>query len=91
MKMFKIFYSLEFMLNLENLIFIVIVIINRRDCVSASVYYVQSGMEEYDHIINPPVINEDFEKFLNSLGWPVINEFLSSVLMKRNLIIHYFS
>ncbi|RIA84468.1 hypothetical protein C1645_832213 [Glomus cerebriforme] len=42
-----------------------------RDCVSASVYYVRSGAEEYNHIINPPTISEDFEKFLNSLGWPV--------------------
>jgi hypothetical protein len=45
----------------------------RRDCVSASVYYVRSGALEYDQIINPSTISEDFEKFLNSLGWPVIN------------------
>ncbi|CAI2169829.1 5127_t:CDS:10 [Funneliformis geosporum] len=45
--------------------------LNERDCFSASVYYVRSGAEEYDHIINPPSISEDFEKFLNSLGWPV--------------------
>ncbi|PKY12404.1 hypothetical protein RhiirB3_494759 [Rhizophagus irregularis] len=37
----------------------------------ASVYYVRSGAVEYDQIINPSTISEDFEKFLNSLGWPV--------------------
>ncbi|POG70412.1 hypothetical protein GLOIN_2v1775884 [Rhizophagus irregularis DAOM 181602=DAOM 197198] len=45
--------------------------LHERDCVSASVYYVRSGAVEYDQIINPSTISEDFEKFLNSLGWPV--------------------
>ncbi|CAG8478444.1 10073_t:CDS:10 [Diversispora eburnea] len=48
--------------------------LNERDCLSASVYFVKSGMEEYESIINPPSISEDFEKFLNSLGWPVLLE-----------------
>lgn len=51
----------------------------RRDCVSASVYYVRSGAVEYDQIINPSTISEDFEKFLNSLGWPVINNLFFSL------------
>ncbi|CAG8759600.1 3155_t:CDS:2, partial [Acaulospora morrowiae] len=45
--------------------------LNERDCLSTSVYFVKSGIEDYESIINPPSISEDFEKFLNSLGWPV--------------------
>ncbi|CAG8471495.1 1327_t:CDS:2 [Acaulospora colombiana] len=45
--------------------------LNERDCLSTSVYYVRSGVEDLESIINPASISEDFEKFLNSLGWPV--------------------
>ncbi|CAG8555493.1 1092_t:CDS:10, partial [Cetraspora pellucida] len=43
----------------------------RRNCLSVSVYYIQSGSDDLEHIINPPSISKDFERFLNSLGWPV--------------------
>ncbi|CAG8677236.1 20125_t:CDS:10 [Dentiscutata erythropus] len=46
-------------------------LLNERNCLSVSVYYIQSEADDFDHIINPPSISEDFERFLNSLGWPV--------------------
>ncbi|CAG8830306.1 1568_t:CDS:2, partial [Racocetra persica] len=46
-------------------------LLNERNCLSVSVYYIQSCSDDFDHIINPPSISEDFERFLNSLGWPV--------------------
>ncbi|KAF0561745.1 rap/ran GTPase-activating protein [Gigaspora margarita] len=46
-------------------------LLNERNCLSVSVYYIQSGFDNFDNIINPPSISEDFERFLNSLGWPV--------------------
>ncbi|CAG8567296.1 5681_t:CDS:10 [Gigaspora rosea] len=46
-------------------------LLNERNCLSVSVYYIQSGSDDFDQIINPPSISEDFERFLNSLGWPV--------------------
>nr|CAG8510797.1 3940_t:CDS:10 [Entrophospora candida] len=48
--------------------------LNERDCLSASIYYAKSGVESYEILINPPRISEDFERFLNSLGWPVLIE-----------------
>ncbi|KAG9297725.1 hypothetical protein G9A89_011240 [Geosiphon pyriformis] len=48
--------------------------LHERECISASVFYARTGEEPYEHIINPESVNEDFEKFLNSLGWPVAIE-----------------
>ncbi|CAG8856618.1 38798_t:CDS:2, partial [Gigaspora margarita] len=55
-----------------------------RNCLSVSVYYIQSGSDNFDNIINPPSISEDFERFLNSLGWPVSLDAHSGYKAKLN-------
>ncbi|CAG8500511.1 8579_t:CDS:10 [Ambispora gerdemannii] len=82
---FRLFMSQTGLLNLENRHRVVPLRISEkfikdlealdqmheRDCISASVFFARSGQESYENIVNPEAISEDFEKFLNSLGWPV--------------------
>ncbi|CAG8459818.1 2057_t:CDS:10 [Ambispora leptoticha] len=82
---FRLFMSQMGLLNLENRHRVVPLRISEklikdlealdqmheRDCISASVFFARSGRESYETIVNPETISEDFEKFLNSLGWPV--------------------
>ncbi|KAI8143751.1 hypothetical protein BJV82DRAFT_609285 [Fennellomyces sp. T-0311] len=47
-------------------------ILNERDCISATVYYAQSGNTSWSELVeSPPYLSEQFLQYLNCLGWPV--------------------
>ena len=44
----------------------------RRDCISITAYYAQSGNTSWPELVEePPAISEQFLQYLNCLGWPV--------------------
>ncbi|CAG8589929.1 4259_t:CDS:10 [Paraglomus occultum] len=47
---------------------------HERDYMTASVYYASSGEVNYEKLINLENYDDDFEKFLNALGWPMALE-----------------
>ncbi|KAM3589848.1 hypothetical protein VKS41_000701 [Umbelopsis sp. WA50703] len=47
-------------------------LLNERDCISISTYFAQSGnVTESELVEQPAVMNEDYLRFLYTLGWPV--------------------
>lgn len=47
-------------------------ILCRRDCVSISAYFAESGDVTWSELIeNPPPLSDQFLQFIHCVGWPV--------------------